>query len=154
MIHHPHLIHFCILYSFPKSSSFFFKQNFLTTYTYQQVFHKLSSQLNKFWFHSKIFKSGCFVDFAENVSLRGGWLYMAKYLTEIFNLDKPLPTPPLPTPYSSNCQCTPLAVICNLPHHLFPFPTHLSHFKVTTGLFLLPTQCFNCPPYIPIENFE
>jgi len=33
---------------------------------------------------------------------------MAKYLTDIFNLDKPLPTPPLPTPYACNCWCTPL----------------------------------------------
>ena len=35
-------------------------------YTYQQAFHKISSWLNKFWFHSKMFKSGCSVDFAEN----------------------------------------------------------------------------------------
>ena len=34
---------------------------------------------------------------------------MVKYLTENFNLDKPLPTPPLPIPYAGNCRCTPLA---------------------------------------------
>ena len=51
----------------PNDHHFFFKQNVLTMYTYQQVFHKISSWLNKFWFHSKMFKSGCFVDFAENI---------------------------------------------------------------------------------------
>ena len=63
-----HEIHFCILYSFPKSWSFFFKQSVLTTYTYRQVLHKISSWLNKFQFHSKIFKSGCSGDFAEMFS--------------------------------------------------------------------------------------
>jgi len=38
----------------------------MTTYTYQQVFHKISSQMNKFWFYSKMFKSGCSADFAKN----------------------------------------------------------------------------------------
>ena len=56
MVHHPHLKLFCILYIFPKLSLFFFKQNVLTMYTYQQVFHKISSWLSKFWFHGKCSK--------------------------------------------------------------------------------------------------
>ena len=37
IIHHPHLIHFCTLHNWSKSSSFFWKQNVLTTYRYQQI---------------------------------------------------------------------------------------------------------------------
>jgi len=79
MIHHPCLIHFCILYSFPKSSSLFLKQYFLTTYTYQQVFHKISSQLKVLVPQWNV-QNGFSVDFSKNALTLQWYTCICKFL--------------------------------------------------------------------------
>ena len=57
-----------------------FKQNFLTTYTYEQVFHRVPGQLNKFWFHSKMFKMDVLQTLPKMLSPPNDTLVFCKFL--------------------------------------------------------------------------